>query len=139
MGQRAVEVRDPTRDLENAFPLEIMDKALEKFGNDIAIAFRINICYVINSYLFICNGAEDVALIEYTHLTGRPFRLFSLDTGRLNPETYRFFNTVEKHYGICTKYMFPDAVEVQTLVMRKGLFLFYEVHAFVQHPFNPMS
>ena len=28
------------RELENASPLEIMDKALEKFGNDIAIAFR---------------------------------------------------------------------------------------------------
>ncbi|CAL9226562.1 unnamed protein product [Arabidopsis halleri] len=28
--------------LENASPLEIMDKALEKYGNDIAIAFRSN-------------------------------------------------------------------------------------------------
>lgn len=28
------------KDLENASPLEIMDKALAKFGNDIAIAFR---------------------------------------------------------------------------------------------------
>uniref|UniRef100_A0A7C8Z9P7 Uncharacterized protein n=1 Tax=Opuntia streptacantha TaxID=393608 RepID=A0A7C8Z9P7_OPUST len=28
--------------MENAPPLEIMDKALEKFGNDIAIAFRSN-------------------------------------------------------------------------------------------------
>lgn len=28
------------KDLENASPLEIMDKALEKFGDDIAIAFR---------------------------------------------------------------------------------------------------
>lgn len=27
-------------DLENASPLEIMDRALEIFGNDIAIAFR---------------------------------------------------------------------------------------------------
>lgn len=27
-------------DLENASPLEIMDRALQKFGNDIAIAFR---------------------------------------------------------------------------------------------------
>lgn len=26
--------------LENASPLEIMDRALEEFGNDIAIAFR---------------------------------------------------------------------------------------------------
>lgn len=28
------------KELENASPLEIMDRALEKFGNDIAIAFR---------------------------------------------------------------------------------------------------
>ncbi|KAL2475646.1 5'-adenylylsulfate reductase 3 [Abeliophyllum distichum] len=99
------------KDLQNASPLEIMDKALEKFGNDIAIAF---------------SGVEDVALIEYAHLTGRPFRVFSLDTGRLNPETYRFFDEVEKHYGIRIEYMFPDAVEVQALVRSKGLFSFYE-------------
>ncbi|KAI4298706.1 hypothetical protein L6164_032232 [Bauhinia variegata] len=98
-------------DLENASPLEIMDRALEKFGNDIAIAF---------------SGAEDVALIEYAHLTGRPFRVFSLDTGRLNPETYKFFDSVEKHYGIHIEYMFPDAVEVQAFVRSKGLFSFYE-------------
>ncbi|KAI5447198.1 5'-adenylylsulfate reductase 3, chloroplastic [Lathyrus oleraceus] len=99
------------KNLENASPLEIMDKALEKFGNDIAIAF---------------SGAEDVALIEYAHLTGRPYRVFSLDTGRLNPETYRLFDAVEKRYGIRIEYMFPDAVEVQGLVRTKGLFSFYE-------------
>lgn len=59
-------------------------------------------------------------------MTGRPFRVFSLDTGRLNPETYKFFDTVEKHYGIQIEYMFPDAVEVQALVRSKGLFSFYE-------------
>ncbi|XP_022720621.1 5'-adenylylsulfate reductase 2, chloroplastic-like isoform X1 [Durio zibethinus] len=109
-----VEVEDYeqlAKELDNASPLEIIDKALEKFGNDIAIAF---------------SGAEDVALIEYAKLTGRPFRVFSLDTGRLNPETYRFFDEVEKHYGIRIEYMFPDAVEVQALVRSKGLFSFYE-------------
>ncbi|XP_057960620.1 5'-adenylylsulfate reductase 1, chloroplastic-like [Malania oleifera] len=99
------------KELEHASPLQIMDKALETYGNDIAIAF---------------SGAEDVALIEYAHLTGRPFRVFSLDTGRLNPETYQFFDTVEKHYGIRIEYMFPDAVEVQALVRSKGLYSFYE-------------
>ncbi|KAK1305087.1 hypothetical protein QJS10_CPB11g01742 [Acorus calamus] len=99
------------RDLDGASPLEIMDRALEKFGGDIAIAF---------------SGAEDVALIEYARLTGRPFRVFSLDTGRLNPETYRFFDAVEKHYDIRIEYMFPDSVEVQALVRSKGLFSFYE-------------
>nr|XP_043619056.1 5'-adenylylsulfate reductase 3, chloroplastic-like [Erigeron canadensis] len=111
---KAVEVVDIdklSKDLDKASPLEIMDKALAKYGNDIAIAF---------------SGAEDVALIEYAHLTGRPFRVFSLDTGRLNPETYKFFDIVEKHYGIRIEYMFPDAVEVQALVRTKGLFSFYE-------------
>ncbi|CAK9176062.1 unnamed protein product [Ilex paraguariensis] len=75
--------------------------------------------------IILC-GAEDVALIEYAHLTGRPFRVFSLDTGRLNPETYKFFDEVEKHYGIRIEYMFPDADEVQALVRSKGLFSFYE-------------
>lgn len=74
----------------------------------------------------LCSGAEDVALIEYAKLTGRPFRVFSLDTGRLNPETYQLFDAVEKHYGIRIEYMFPDAVEVQALVRNKGLFSFYE-------------
>lgn len=35
-----------------------------------------------------------MALIEYARLTGRPFRVFSLDTGRLNAETYRYFAQV---------------------------------------------
>ncbi|CAI8599303.1 unnamed protein product [Vicia faba] len=35
------------------------------------------------------SGVEDVSLIEYAHLMGRPYRVFSLDTGRLNPKTYR--------------------------------------------------
>ncbi|XP_042519059.1 5'-adenylylsulfate reductase 1, chloroplastic-like [Macadamia integrifolia] len=114
VAEKVIEAEDfekLAKDLQDASPLAVIDKALEKFGNDIAIAF---------------SGAEDVALIEYAKLTGRPFRVFSLDTGRLNPETYKFFDTVEKHYGIRIEYMFPDAVEVQGLVRAKGLFSFYE-------------
>lgn len=98
-------------ELETKSPLEIMDHALATFGTDIAIAF---------------SGAEDVALIEYAHLTGRPYRVFSLDTGRLNPETYRLFDKVEKHYGIKIEYTFPDSQEVMDLVREKGMFSFYE-------------
>lgn len=38
------------KQLENASPLEIMDKALEKFGKEIAIAFR----YVFKFETFHC-------------------------------------------------------------------------------------
>jgi adenylyl-sulfate reductase (glutathione) len=65
-----------------------------------------------------CSGAEDVALIEYAQLTGRPFRVFSLETGRLNGETLRLFADVEKRYNIHIQYMFPDATEVEELVRK---------------------
>ena len=64
--------------------------------------------------------------LSIAHLTGRPFRVFSLDTGRLNPETYRLFASVEKHYNIRIEYTFPDAEETMELVRAKGLFSFYE-------------
>eukprot|EP00803_Ostreobium_quekettii_P008136 evm.model.scf_818.1 EVM.evm.TU.scf_818.1 scf_818:2778-7848(-) len=97
--------------MDQASPLLIMDHALKTFGSDVAIAF---------------SGAEDVALVEYAHLTGRPYRVFSLDTGRLNPETYQLFDQVEKHYGIKIEYTFPDTQEVVDLVREKGMFSFYE-------------
>lgn len=50
----------------------------------------------------------------------------SLDTGRLNPETYQLFAAVEKHYGIRIEYTFPDAQECMDLVRAKGMFSFYE-------------
>lgn len=109
--EEKVDYNEMAKNLVHASPLEIMDNALSMFGNDIAIAF---------------SGAEDVALIEYARLTGRPFRVFSLDTGRLNPETYQLFAEVEKHYNIHIEYTFPEAEEVQALVRSKGLFSFYE-------------
>jgi adenylyl-sulfate reductase (glutathione) len=100
-----------TADLVGADPATIVDRALATFGTDLGIAF---------------SGAEDVVLIEYARQTGRPFRVFSLDTGRLHAETYRFFATVEKHFGIHIEYLFPDATSVERLVRAKGLFSFYE-------------
>ncbi|KAF8068432.1 APR3 [Scenedesmus sp. PABB004] len=107
----AVDWAAKAKELDPKSPLEIMDSALAHFGSDIGIAF---------------SGAEDVALIEYAHLTGRPYRVFSLDTGRLNPETYQLFEAVEKHYGIRIEYTFPDAAECMELVRAKGMFSFYE-------------
>ncbi|KAG2483292.1 hypothetical protein HYH03_017839 [Edaphochlamys debaryana] len=99
------------KEMDLKSPLEIMDHALKTFPGEIGIAF---------------SGAEDVALIEYAHLTGRPYRVFSLDTGRLNAETYQTFDAVEKHYKIRIEYTFPDAQEVTDLVRAKGLYSFYE-------------
>ena len=52
--------------------------------------------------------------------------MFTLDTGRLHPETYRFIEQVREHYGIAIEVMSPDAQKLQDLVREKGLFSFYK-------------
>jgi adenylyl-sulfate reductase (glutathione) len=98
-------------DLSHAQPPDIIKHALETYGRDVAISF---------------SGAEDVLLIEYAVQTGLPFRVFSLDTGRLHPETYRFFQAVEERYRLHIEYTFPDAPAVERLVRAKGMFSFYQ-------------
>ncbi len=101
---------DVSKQLEEAAPGTVIRQALEEFGPDIALSF---------------SGAEDVLLIELAHQTGLPFRVFSLDTGRLHPETYQFFERVENHYALHIEYCVPDRAELEALVRAKGMFSFY--------------
>ena len=98
-------------DLSTAQPTDIIKHALQTYGRDVAISF---------------SGAEDVLLIEHAAQTGLPFRVFSLDTGRLHAETYRFFQAVEERYRLHIEYTFPDASAVERLVRTKGMFSFYQ-------------
>lgn len=91
-------------------PQQILKLALEQFPN-IAISF---------------SGAEDVVLIDMAKKTGLPFRVFTLDTGRLHPETYRFLERVRKHYGITLEVCQPEAEPLAKMVDAKGLFSFYD-------------
>src|SRR5688500_10484685 len=91
---------DATRlavELEGRRPQEIVNRALELFGNQLALAF---------------SGAEDVVLVDMAVKSGRPFSVFTLDTGRLAPETYEFIERVRKHYGIAIHAAFPRAEEI---------------------------
>ena len=92
-------------------PQDILAFALKEYSPSIGIAF---------------SGAEDVVLIDMAAKLGVPFTVFSLDTGRLHPETYQFIEKVRSHYGLTIETMFPDASAVQRLVHEKGLFSFYQ-------------
>jgi phosphoadenosine phosphosulfate reductase len=104
---------DATRlavELEGRRPQEIVNRALELFGNQLALAF---------------SGAEDVVLVDMAVKSGRPFNVFTLDTGRLAPETYEFIERVRTHYGITIHAAFPRPEATEALVTSKGLFSFY--------------
>ena len=108
----------PTIDLVDALaseytdksPSEILELALSQEG-EIAISF---------------SGAEDVVLIDMASHLGKPFRVFSLDTGRLHAETYQFIETVRKHYNIEIEICFPESEAIESLVKQKGFFSFFD-------------
>lgn len=96
--------------LANAAPREILQLALETFDR-VALSF---------------SGAEDVLLLHFASKMERKPDIFTLDTGRLHPETYRFLDTVRQHYSLDMEMLYPRHEALQDLVSRKGLFSFYE-------------
>jgi phosphoadenosine phosphosulfate reductase len=57
---------------------------------------------------------------------GKSVQVFSLDTGRLHPETYRFIEQVRQHYQIEIEVLSPDREQLEAFVKQKGLFSFYD-------------
>lgn len=55
-----------------------------------------------------------------------PFRVCTIDTLRLFPETYTFFEHVEKRYGIQIERIQPEPNDVEKMVNEHGEFLFFD-------------
>ncbi len=102
-------IKELNESLTSQSPRSILKHALKSYDS-VAVSF---------------SGAEDVVLIEMAHKLTDNLKVFTLDTGRLHPETYEFLEKVREHYGINIEVLFPDAVEVEELVAEKGLFSFY--------------
>ena len=93
-------------------PFAVLENAFSRFDRSrIAISF---------------SGAEDVVLIHMaSEVLGHPAPVFTLDTGRLHPETLRFMETVRERYGATIETLMPAPAAVAALVREKGLFSFY--------------
>ena len=106
----ALTIKSLQTELANKNPRTILKKALESFDN-IAISF---------------SGAEDVVLIDMALKIKPDIQVFSLDTGRLHSETYRFIEKIRTHYQIDIELLTPDRALLDPFVKAKGLFSFYE-------------
>ena len=76
---------------------------------------------------FACSlGLEDVALLDLIAAREPRPRIFFLDTGRLNQETYDTLAALRARYGLPIEVWFPRAEAVQALLTAKGPNSFYE-------------
>ena len=106
------EVAQAAAELENATPQEVLQWALNRFGDTLSLACSFSL--------------EDLTVFDMlAKLTNHP-RAFALDTGRLNPETYAVWGSVEKKYDTTLEAFFPDSTSVEAVVRSKGIDCFYD-------------
>jgi 3'-phosphoadenosine 5'-phosphosulfate sulfotransferase (PAPS reductase)/FAD synthetase len=96
---------------EDARAEEILEWALDRFHPRLAIS--------------AAGGVDGMALIDMAWRIQPAVRVFTLDTGRLPPETYELFEGVRERYGINVEFEFPDRDEVERMVFISGPNLMY--------------
>jgi phosphoadenosine phosphosulfate reductase len=74
-------------------PEQLLDWAFDTFGHSVAISSAF--------------GAEGMVLIDMASRVRKNFRLFTLDTEFLFPETYALIDQVEQKYGIKIERVLP--------------------------------
>ncbi|MFA4965914.1 MAG: phosphoadenylyl-sulfate reductase [Thermoleophilia bacterium] len=97
-------------ELAGASAEEILADAARRFGGRVAFASSL--------------GLEDQVLTAMIAEAKLDIPIFTLDTGRLFPETYDLIDRTSKRYGVTIHTYFPAAAEVEKMVDRDGVNLF---------------
>lgn len=106
------EITQLNEDFANATPEALLGYFLNRYGSRIALSSSLSI--------------EDQVLTDMICRLKPDARIFTLDTGRLFPETYNLIDQTAMHYGIRLEVFFPDCTEVEKLVADCGINGFYE-------------
>ncbi|MBI2094863.1 MAG: phosphoadenylyl-sulfate reductase [Candidatus Omnitrophica bacterium] len=108
-----IDVNQINQEFEKASAVAFLQWALKNFpASKIALASSF--------------GAEDVVLIDMLVRLEPRVRVFTLDTGRLNEETYEVMDRVRSKYKVRVESYFPDAKKVEELERGKGFYSFRE-------------
>lgn len=106
------EITQLNEEFANATPEALLGYFLNRYGSRIALSSSLSI--------------EDQVLTDMICRLKPDARIFTLDTGRLFPETYNLIDQTAMHYGIRLEVFFPDCTEVEKLVADCGINGFYE-------------
>jgi thioredoxin-dependent adenylylsulfate APS reductase len=111
LDEEAAWVRDAADRFEGARAEELLAWALDTFHPRIAIS--------------AAGGVDGLALLDMAWRINPGVRVFTLDTGRLPPETYALFEEIRERYGIHVEFEVPDGHDVAKLTTAYGPNLMY--------------
>ncbi|QXJ27709.1 Adenylyl-sulfate reductase [thioredoxin] [Saccharolobus shibatae B12] len=97
---------------EDKEPLEVLKWGIEKFHPKIVLACSLQ--------------AEDLVILDMLSKVVEKPRVFIIDTGRLHQESYDLIEEINKKYNTDLRIYFPDYSEVEALVNKHGINLFYK-------------
>ncbi len=108
-------IANPEQAVAHQSAEEILDWARSQFGSRATFACSF--------------GAEDMVLLDMLSRAargdGQDIRVFTLDTGRLFPETYDLMQEAHEKYAIPIHVVAPDTKELEELISNGGPNLFY--------------
>lgn len=109
---QVIDIKNTAEEMEKKSAEEVLRWALDTFHPKIAFASSF--------------GAEDVVIIDMLMKIRSDARVFTLDTGRLNQETYDVIDAIKDKYKTKIEVYFPDHKDVEEMVSRYGMNLFYK-------------
>lgn len=112
MVKQKIELEEEIRGIEGQRAQTVLEWALKKYGNKIALASSF--------------GAEDVVLVDMLAKVDPKGRIFTLDTGRLPQETHEVIEAIRDKYGVKIEVYYPQTKAVEEMVTNYGPNLFYE-------------
>ena len=106
-----LEIGEIAVELDDQEPEDVIEWALETFGDRIAIVTALQ--------------ADGMAILDMAAKMKPDVRVITVDTGRLPAETYEFIETARAQYPRTQwDVLFPEAAEVEAMVHRRGVNLF---------------
>ena len=106
------EVKRLNDEFEGSSPREVLEWASRNLGSGVALATSFQL--------------QGMVLLDMLVRTDPRARVFTLDTGRLPSQTYELMDRVRDRYGVNVEVLFPDKAEVEEMVARHGVNLFYK-------------
>lgn len=94
-----------------AAPQEVLRHFMQQYDNRIALSSSLSI--------------EDQVILHMMWQISKNVKVFTLDTGRLFPETYALIDATNQFFGIKIDVYFPDNRQVEDMVKTHGINLFY--------------